>query len=89
MLQLFNGIMDLVRLYGGIDQNADIVQAYADDLNGVLQAESVPDEDVLVEKTEDEDGKIGRNRLGCGHGSARLELQADLESRENVSVRVR
>lgn len=42
------GFLDLSDLHAGIDNHADIVEAEADDLNGVFGAQRIVDQNQLV-----------------------------------------
>lgn len=69
LVQRVCSILDLIELDGGIYENTHVVENEPDDLNGVLQAQGVPDEEQLVDVAEHEDGQI------CGDG-ARLVADA-------------
>lgn len=64
LVQLVGGVPDLVELDRSIDENTDVVDDETNDLNGVLQAQSIPDKPQLVEVTEHEDGEIRGNGAG-------------------------
>jgi hypothetical protein len=44
----------LRNLYARVDDHANIIEAQANDLNGVLGAQRIVDQDQLVQETEDE-----------------------------------
>lgn len=58
----------LVDLDSGVDHHAQIINAQADDLDGVLQAQRIPDQNQLVEEAEDEDGEVSGDCEGAGRG---------------------
>ena len=57
-----DGLFYLRNLYARVDDHANVVEAQADDLNGVLRAQRIVDQDQLVQETEDEQSKV------CRHG---------------------
>jgi hypothetical protein len=63
-IEFIGGILDLVELDGGVDENAHVVDDEADDLNGVLQSQGVPHEPQLIQVTKHEDGEIGGDGAG-------------------------
>lgn len=62
-LQNGDGLIHLVDLNRGVDHESEVRDAYSDDLNGILDAQSVPYKDELVKKAEDEERKESRDRL--------------------------
>ncbi len=56
-----NGILDLVHLDSGIDQETDVVETNANDLDSVLQTKGIIDEDNLIDETENVEGQEGRD----------------------------
>lgn len=46
--KLFNGFIDLILLYRGVDQKTNVIDAKPDDLNCILQTKSVIDQQQLV-----------------------------------------
>ena len=56
-----DGLFYLRNLYARVDDHADIVEAQADDLNGVFRAQRIVDQDQLVQETENEEGEV------CGY----------------------
>lgn len=83
MVEDVGSILDLVKLDAGVDEDADVVHDEANDLDGVFEAQGVPDEDELVEVPEDEDGEIGGDGAGFrvdrgGKMDVGLELAKDV-----------
>lgn len=69
-----DGVVDLVDLNRGIDQDAEVVNAETDDLNCVFQAQRVVDQNHLVNVTKHEDGEVGGDGSRLGQeASVRLE----------------
>lgn len=66
LLQLHDGVVNLVHLDRGVHQDSDVVDAETDDLNGVLKAEGIVDQDHLVDITEHENREIRGNGLRLG-----------------------
>lgn len=64
--QFVNCPSDLIHLDGRIDQHANVVDAQTKDLNRVFQSERIPDEDNLIQESEDEEGEVGWDGLGVG-----------------------
>lgn len=59
--QAIDGIVNLIHLNCGIDQQPHIVYAKSDDLNGILQSKGIPDQYQLVEEAKDVEGEEGRD----------------------------
>jgi hypothetical protein len=57
-----HSFFDLIHLDSCIDQEADVIDADADDLNSVLEAEGIINEYYLVQETED----VEREKRGNG-----------------------
>jgi hypothetical protein len=57
--QALCGVLDLVKLDGGIDEDAEVVDDETDDLNRVLEAQGVPYEPEFVQIAEHEYGEVG------------------------------
>jgi hypothetical protein len=74
--ELCHGLVDLIHLDSGVYHHAQIVDAQANDLNGVLQPERIPDEEELVDEAEDEDGEVGGDGKGGRGAVARGRLAA-------------
>ena len=72
VVQDSDGVLDLVHLDGGVDQNADIVDDQADNLDSILHAEGIVDQDHLVYISKHEDGEIG------GDGSGFIVIFGDI-----------
>lgn len=51
-----NSFLDLSYLYAGVNEHASVVEAKSDDLNGILCAQRIVDQDQLVQEAEDEEG---------------------------------
>lgn len=51
--------LNLLDLQRGVDHQSQVGNADTDGLNGVLHAQRIPDDDELVEETEDEEGEEG------------------------------
>lgn len=64
--QLLEGVVDLIALYGCVDKNGHVHGHDADDLNGVLRAESIVHEQQLVHEAENEEGEVGWDSLDVG-----------------------
>lgn len=62
--------LNLLDLDGGVDHDGEVGNAHADDLNGVLHTEGIPDNDDFVQKGKDEESEEGGNgpplRFGLG-----------------------
>lgn len=86
-VQDVSSVFDLVELDGGIDQNAHVVHDQANDLNGVFQAQGVPDEEQLVDVAEHEDGKVGRDGAGLILDTLGGEVQLALEFAKDIAGR--
>src|SRR5690242_4562444 len=79
------GVSDLVKLDGGVDHDTDVVHDEADDLNGVLEAQGVPDEEQLVEVAEHEDGKVGGDGAGIAVDVGGFKVQLALEAAKDIA----
>lgn len=55
--------LHLIDLDGCIHNERKVGKANSDNLNGVLGAQSIPDNNELVQETKDEQGQESRNRL--------------------------
>ena len=60
--ELGDGLSDLIHLHRRVDHHAQVVQAYPNHLDGILQAQRIPHQHQLVYEPEDENGQIRRNR---------------------------
>lgn len=81
-----DGDLNLFDLDGGIDHDSQVGDADSNDLNGVLVSQSIPDDNELVEESENEQSEEGRDRTPLGIVT-RLVLivdQAILECGEDV-----
>jgi hypothetical protein len=87
LAQLIGGLLDLVVLDGSVDENADVVDDEADDLNGVLQAQGVPHEPQLVYVSKHEDGQVGGNGAGLAVDALRLPVDAVLKLAKDIAAR--
>lgn len=84
--QHINSHLNLVHLDGRVDEQGQVSNADANDLNRVLHAKRVPDDNQLVKEAKDEESEEGRDRLvlrlgivGVDVGSeAYLELAKDV-----------
>jgi hypothetical protein len=85
-VQLIGGVSDLVELDGGVDENADIVDDESNDLNRVLQSQSVPHEPELVQVAEHEDGKVGGDGAGFAADVRGFPVDAVLEFAEDIAA---
>ena len=56
-----NGFLDLSYLYTGVDEHASVVEAESDDLNRILGAQRIVNQDQLVQEAENEEGQVGRD----------------------------
>lgn len=87
--QVSDRFFDLVDLDRRVDQQGQVGDANTNDLNGILEAEGVPNEQQLVKETEDEERQEGRNGLvlGSGVGVCRIHLrgQMSLELGEDIT----
>ncbi len=79
------GVSDLVVLDGGVDHDADVVDDEADDLDGVLQAQGVPDEEQLVQVGEHEDGEVGGDGAGIAVDVGCFKVQRGLEEAKDIT----
>jgi hypothetical protein len=79
-------IPDLIVLDAGVDENADIVDDDANDLNRVLHAQGVPDEEELVEVAEHEDGEVGGDGAALAADLVGLKVQVGAEAAEDIAV---
>ena len=61
--EVIDGLVDFRQLHSGVDDETKIVDAKTDDLNGVLEAKSIPHKDKLVDETKDVEGEKGGNGL--------------------------
>lgn len=90
LLQEINGVSDLIDLQRSVGQQGRVAHAEADDLNSVLNAQRVPDQDHLVDKGKDEKGEEGRDRLVLRVEVVVVEFEArfnaELEPCEDISV---
>lgn len=75
----FDSPVNLVELDCSIHQHTNIVDAESDDLNGVFESQRIPDEDQLIQETEDEECEVCWDGFRQSHGifavfNAQLEL---------------
>lgn len=89
--QLLDGVVDLVHLHRGIYEHAQIVEAYPNDLNCILQPQRIPDQSYLIEEAEDEDGQVcwnrqRRRRPAVDVNLCRRTLQTGLELAKDVGL---
>lgn len=84
-LEFVDGIVDLIILYGRIDQHGQIERTQANNLNCVFQSQSIPHQRELIDEAEDEEGEVGGDgaRLSRVPGITALEIQ--LESSKDIS----
>lgn len=74
-------LFDLIDLDGGINHEGEVGKADTNDLNGVLLAESIPNDNESVEKSENKERQEGRDSLvlrlnfGIGVVSAKVDLE--------------
>lgn len=61
-----DGDLNLFDLDGGIDHDGQVGDADSNDLNGVLVSQSIPDDNELVEESENEQSEEGRDRTPLG-----------------------
>lgn len=84
--QGFDSIVDLVKLNGCVDENADVVENEPDDLNGVLLLQGIVDEDELVDVAKHEDGEVSGDGADFIVVFGDVSAQAGLELGKDVSV---
>jgi hypothetical protein len=60
-------------LDGGVHNERQVGKAHADDLDGVLGSQGIPNQDILVDEAEVEEGEEGRNDVDLF-----LEVVADV-----------
>jgi hypothetical protein len=87
LAQLIGGIFDLVVLDRSVDENADVINDEADDLNRVLQAQGVPHQPQLVYVSKHEDGQIGGNGAGFTVNALGLPVDAVLKLAKDIAAR--
>lgn len=58
-----DGLVDLIVLDRSVYQHSNIVEAKSDDLNGVLESQSIVVQHQLVQESEDEECEVCRNRF--------------------------
>jgi hypothetical protein len=54
-----NGFLDLRYLHTRVDEHASVVEAKSNDLNCILGAQRIVDQDQLVQEAENEEGQVG------------------------------
>jgi hypothetical protein len=81
-----DSIVHLVPLDGSVDEETDIVQNEADDLNRVLHAQGIVDKKELVDVSEHKHCKICWDSARFAVSAAQILVKADLEFSEDVSV---
>lgn len=81
--KLVNGLIDLVHLHSRVDEHSQVVQAYSNDLNRVLEPERIPCKDKLVDEPEDEESQVRGNRL---RWSRSLPFEVCLEFSEHIGL---
>lgn len=87
ILELVDGVADLVVLDSSVDEDADVVDDEADDLNGVLQSQGVPHKPQLVQVAKHEDGEVGGNSAGFAPvGVLGLGVDRGLVFGEDIAV---
>jgi len=84
-------LVDLVNLQDGVDEDGQVGDAEANDLNRVLEPQGVPCQQQDVEETEDEEGQECRYRAvlrfeAVADVSVALVLETELEPPKYVSV---
>lgn len=80
-----DGLFYLRNLYARVDDHANIVEAQADDLNGVLRAQRIVDQDQLVQETEDEQRKVCGYRMRSA-GTPGVFEKVDFELGKDVAL---
>jgi len=85
IVELADGIADLIVLDGGVDQHGNVERAQSDDLNGVLEAQGIPHQGELKDEAENEEGEIGGDGARFSRLSSRV-TEAQLELSKDVSV---
>jgi hypothetical protein len=73
VLHVFERSAGLVDLDGGVHNERQVGKAHADDLDGVLGSQGIPNQDILVDEAEVEEGEEGRNDVDLF-----LEVVADV-----------
>lgn len=83
-----DGHLDLVDLSGSVDDEGKFSDANADDLDCVLVAQRIPDDDKDVQEAEDEESEECRNGLVLGLDLVVVvvDAKAGLELAKDVSL---
>jgi hypothetical protein len=68
VVQVDDSTTDLVNLDGGINEKGQVEDAKANDLNGILQSKRIIHENILIDKSKDEERQVGRNRFDLRNG---------------------
>jgi hypothetical protein len=82
--QDYNRLVNLLHLHGAVDEKTNIIHAQTDDLNSILETQSVPNEDKLVEETKYVKGEEGRDSARRGL-ILRTLFGVDLKGRKHIS----
>lgn len=89
MTQIINRFLNLVNLNCRVNKQSQVGDADTDNLNGVLQAKGVPNEQQFVQETKNEERQESGNRfvLRSGVRICRVDLggQVSLKLRKDVT----
>lgn len=81
-----DSVPKLVKLDARIEQDARVVQDDANDLNCVLHAQRIVDQNQLVDVSEHKHGEVRRDRSHLGYFIGNVFAQAILKSAKNISL---